>query len=243
MIIKTFQTPIEAEHYAADLISAQVRAKPNSVMGWATGGTMLGVYKALCGMDLSFKDIRAFNLDEYIGLPPDHPQSYHFYMRQHLFDHIDISPDRCHLPVGIGDTAIEISRYQDLLRTYGPIDLQLLGIGQNGHIGFNEPGADLDGLTRKTALSPITIRANSRYFGTAETVPNEAITMGIGTIMTARKIVLLGCGASKADAVAAMIQQSVTPDCPASVLQRHDDITVVLDKAAAASLSLEKQRA
>jgi glucosamine-6-phosphate deaminase len=240
MLIKILPSPEAAELYVAELIADQVRAQPASVLGLATGGTMLGVYHALRNMDLSFKHTRAFNLDEYLGLSPAHAQSYHSYMRHHLFGHIDIETDHCHIPVGVGDVDQSIADYETLLTRYGPIDLQLLGLGQNGHIGFNEPGCKLDGTVHKTALSPTTIEANARYFDTLSEVPSEAITMGVGTIMSARKIVLLACGAAKADAVSKMIECSVTPECPASALQRHPNVEIVLDVAAASGLKNTK---
>jgi glucosamine-6-phosphate deaminase len=238
MKFTVFDTPKAAESYAADLIAAQVRLSPKSVIGWATGGTMLGLYDALRQIDVSFKQTRGFNLDEYVGLGPDHPQSYHHYMRHHFFDHIDIAADHIHVPSGLGDPQDAAAHYERLLAQYGPIDLQLLGIGQNGHIGFNEPGARFDGGTQVTALSDTTIAANSRFFDDKAQVPKDAVTMGIGAILEARKIVLLACGSVKADAVKAMAEGPVDPKCPASSLQNHPNVAVVLDQAAAAHLSI-----
>lgn len=237
MKFTAFDTPKAAEIYAADLIAAQVRLQPESVIGWATGGTMLGLYDALRQMDVSFKQTRGFNLDEYVGLGPDHPQSYHHYMRQHFYDHIDIEDDRAHVPSGLGDPMDAAKQYEQLLAQYGPIDLQLLGIGQNGHIGFNEPGAAFDGGTQVTELSDTTIAANSRFFDDKSQVPKDAVTMGIGAILKARKIVLLACGSAKADAVKAMIEGPIDPCCPASALRLHANVDVILDQEAAANLS------
>ncbi|MEM5475196.1 glucosamine-6-phosphate deaminase [Pacificibacter sp. AS14] len=238
MNFTVFDTPNAAEIYAAELIAAQVQLQPESVIGWATGGTMLGLYDALRRMDVSFKQTRGFNLDEYVGLGPDHPQSYHHYMRNHFFDHIDIAADHIHLPSGLGNPQESAAQYERLLAQYGPIDLQLLGIGQNGHIGFNEPGAAFDGGTQVTALSDTTIAANSRFFDDKTQVPKDAVTMGIGAILKARKIVLLACGSVKADAVKAMAEGPIGRFCPASSLRGHPNVAVVLDQAAAAHLSL-----
>jgi glucosamine-6-phosphate deaminase len=238
MKFTVFDTPKSAETFAAGLIAEQVHRQPDSVFGWATGGTMLGLYDALRQMDVSFKQTRGFNLDEYVGLGPDHPQSYHHYMRQHFFDHIDIAADHIHLPSGLGNPQEAAAQYERLLVQYGPIDLQLLGIGQNGHIGFNEPGAAFDGGTQVTALSDTTIAANSRFFDDKTQVPKEAVTMGIGAILKARKIVLLACGSVKAKAVQDMAEGPIDPCCPASALRGHPNVSVVLDQAAAAHLSL-----
>jgi glucosamine-6-phosphate deaminase len=237
MNLKIFPSSDAAEEYVSHLIVSQIRSKPSSVMGWATGGTRLGVYRRLSELDLSFKSTRAFNLDEYIGLPANHPQSYHSYMRTHLFNHTDIEEARCHIPNGEGeDIARSIAKYEELLTTYGPVDFQLLGIGHNGHIGFNEPGVELGLRVHRTALSSTTIAANSRYFETQDEVPNEAITMGVRTILSAQKIVLLACGKSKAEAVAAMIDSPVGSQCPASALQKHPNVMIVLDASAAVDL-------
>ena len=237
MNLKIFPSADEAEEYVSNLIASQIRSKPSSVMGWATGGTMLGVYRRLREFDLSFKLTRAFNLDEYIGLPANHIQSYHSYMRTYLFNCTDIEEERCHIPNGDSeDIARSIVNYEELLATYGPVDFQLLGIGHNGHIGFNEPGVDLGLGVHRTALSATTISANSRYFETKDEVPNEALTMGIMTILSARKIVLLACGNAKANAVAAMMDGPVGSQCPASALQKHPNVTIVVDDSAAADL-------
>jgi glucosamine-6-phosphate deaminase len=237
MMLKILPTPEAAELYVAEVLAAQVRAHPTSVMGWATGGTMLGVYRALRHMDLSFSQTRAFNLDEYLGLPAEHPQTYHSYMRRYFFDHIDIEEDHCHVPEGSGDVCLSISNYEALIKRYGPIDLQLLGLGQNGHIGFNEPGAELEGGVHKTTLSSTTLAANARYFEATEEVPCEAVTMGIGTILSARKIILLAHGEAKAEAVSKMVEGPVSTQCPASVLQTHPNTEIVIDVAAASGLS------
>lgn len=222
--------------HTATLIAEQVHLKSSSVIGWATGGTMLGVYRSLRDMNLSFQHTRAFNLDEYIGLPAAHPQSYHHYMRHNFFDHVGMPEAQCHIPDGGCDPEHAIAKYEALLAAHGPIDLQLLGLGKNGHIGFNEPGASFNGTVHKTVLSPTTIEANARYFEASTDVPREAITMGIKTILSARKIVLLACGHAKADAVAEMIEGVMSITCPATALQLHDDVTIVLDSAAASEL-------
>lgn len=227
---------------AGDLVAEVVRQKPGAVLGLATGGTMIPLYddlRARHGAGLSFAGVATFNLDEYIGLAPDHPRSYHAYMRAALFDHIDIDPARTHLPKGDApDPLAEAAAYEALIAGYGGIDLQLLGIGHNGHIGFNEPTSSLGSRTRVKTLTRDTRRANARYFDRPEDMPEYALTMGIGTILDARACVLLATGGAKAEAVARMVEGPLTASCPASALQLHARATVVADRAAAARLAL-----
>lgn len=224
---------------AAARILDAVRANPRLVLGCATGGTMDPVYahlRAAAG-EVPFAGVTTFNLDEYVGLPPDHPQSYHAYMRAHFFDAAGMDPARCHLPRGDApDPVAEAARYEGAIIAAGGIGLQFLGIGTNGHIGFNEPGTDHASRTGVRWLAARTRADNARYFQRPEDVPSAAISMGIGTIMDAAEILLVAVGAAKADAVRAMAQGPIDPACPASALRRHPRVTVVLDDAAAAGL-------
>lgn len=226
---------------AAEMILSQVRARPDAVLGLATGGTMEPVYRAILAgaPDLSFAGVTTFNLDEYVGLAPDHPQSYHRYMQHHLFGHLDIDPAKVHLPVGNADSPkAEAARYDAAIAAAGGIDLQLLGLGVNGHIGFNEPGSSLGSRTRIKTLTQKTRADNARFFGPGEAVPRYAITMGIETIMEAREVVLIATGPHKAEAVRNMVEGPVSTFCPASMIQFHRHATVILDEDAAARLQL-----
>lgn len=227
----------------AGLIAARLRSLPDTVLGLATGGTMEAVYARLIAAHrqdgLSFAAARSFNLDEYVGLPPDHPCSYWRYMHQALFDHVDLPAGAGQLPRGDApDPLAEAARYEAAIAAAGGIGLQLLGLGANGHIGFNEPTSSLSSLTRIKTLTASTRQANARFFDKAEDVPRHAITMGIGTILAAEEVVLLAYGAAKAEAAAAMIEGPLSAACPASALQWHRQVTVVLDEAAAARLTL-----
>lgn len=227
----------------AGLIAARLRHRPDSTLGLATGGTMEAVYARLIARhraaECSFAGAETFNLDEYVGLRPDHPCSYWHYMREQLFDHVDIDPARFHLPRGDApDPEAEAARYEAAIAGAGDIDLQLLGLGGNGHIGFNEPTSSLASLTRIKTLTRSTREANARFFDRPGDVPKLAITMGIATILRAREVVLLAYGAAKADAAAAMIEGPLSAACPASALQMHRKATVVLDEAAASNLRL-----
>lgn len=226
---------------AAEMILSQVRARPDAVLGLATGGTMEPVYRAILAgaPGLSFAGVTTFNLDEYVGLAPDHPQSYHRYMQHHLFGHLDIDPAKVHLPVGNADSPkAEAARYDAAIAAAGGIDLQLLGLGVNGHIGFNEPGSSLGSRTRIKTLTQKTRADNARFFGPGEAVPRYAITMGIETIMEAREVVLIATGPHKAEAVRNMVEGPVSTFCPASMIQFHRHATVILDEDAAARLQL-----
>ena len=231
---------------AAEIVAKTVRTKPDAVLGLATGGTMLPLYQALAQAHrthgLTFADITSFNLDEYIGLPPDHPCSYHHFMQEAFFRHIDIAASRTHLPNGnAADPRAAARAYEALIETAGGIDLQILGIGRNGHIGFNEPTASLASRTRIETLTESTRRANQRFFASYEETPLHAITMGVATILDARACLLLATGHSKVGAVAQMVEGPLSAACPASALQLHPDTTVILDREAAADLSLVEQ--
>jgi glucosamine-6-phosphate deaminase len=221
---------------AANIISAQVILFPRSVLGLATGSTPLGIYKQLIEWydkgDIDFSNTTSVNLDEYCGISPDNPKSYHYYMKHNFFAHINIKPERTHIPNGQAkDIETECQNYDHLINDLGGIDLQLLGIGNTGHIGFNEPDDSFDKMTHRVALKEKTISANSRFFDSIEEVPKSAVTMGIKAIMQAKKILLVASGENKADVLEKALFGPVTPEVPASILQLHPDVTVVADSA------------
>lgn len=243
MKILILEDAAAAAERAAEIIAAQVTAKPGSVLGLATGGTMEAVYERLIALhragSASFAGASSFNLDEYVGLAGDHPCSYRRYMSEKLFDQIDLAPGAAHLPMGeAADPEAEAARYEAAIVAAGDIDLQLLGLGLNGHIGFNEPTSSLTSITRLKTLERSTREANSRYFPDGAEPPRLAITMGIGTIMRAREVLLVATGAAKARAVAQVIEGPVSARWPGSVLQMHRHATLVLDRAAASELEL-----
>lgn len=222
---------------AANIISAQVIMKPDCVLGLATGSTPIGTYKQLIEWyhkgDLDFSKVTSVNLDEYKGLSGDNDQSYRYFMNTNFFDHININKSRTFVPDGTDpDSAHACARYNEIIREVGGIDLQLLGLGHNGHIGFNEPGSAFEKETHCVDLTERTIEANKRFFEKEEDVPRQAYTMGIKTIMQAKKILLVVSGEDKADIVKAAFQGPVTPAVPASILQLHNDVTIVADEAA-----------
>jgi len=226
---------------AASIIAAQVVSKPECVLGLATGSTPVGAYQQLVRWyeqgDLSFAGVRSVNLDEYVGLAPDHDQSYRYFMQTNLFDHVDIVADSTHVPSGLAaDPEEECLRYERTVAGLGYADLQLLGLGRNGHIGFNEPCDRFPVHTHLVDLTESTIEANARFFASADDVPRQALTMGIGTIMRARKILVVASGADKADAVQKAFAGPVTPEVPASILQLHPDVTLVADESALSKL-------
>lgn len=226
---------------AAYIFAAQLVRKPDSVLGLATGDTPKGLYRELIRMyregDIDFSSASSFNLDEYVGLRQDDLQSYHHYMREQLFSQVNIRPERTRVPDGAAaDLEAECVRYESALRSAGGADIQVLGLGTDGHIGFNEPDQEFPAATRIVRLDESTIEANSRFFRSREEVPTMAITMGIGTIMSARSIVLLASGRSKAEPVRGMVRGPISPRLPASVLQLHPDVTVILDEEAASLL-------
>lgn len=227
---------------AANLISAEVIRQPDCVLGLATGSTPIGTYKQLTVWnqrgDFSFKEVRTVNLDEYKGLAPTHDQSYRYFMQTNLFDHVDIDAANTHVPDGLAaDSAAECARYDELVRSLGYADLQLLGLGRNGHIGFNEPCDCFVKETHVVDLTQSTIDANARFFASADDVPRQALTMGIGCIMAARRVLLIASGVDKADAVYNAFCGPITPECPASILQLHKDVVLVGDKAALSKLA------
>lgn len=203
------------------------------VIGLPTGSTPETMYKELRESDLDFTDVVAINLDEYIGLAPDHPQSYHHFMNEQLFNEKPFK--ETYIPNGLGTEAEETAGYDQVIKE-NPIDLQILGIGTNAHLGFNEPGSSFDGLTEKVELTKDTIEANKRFFESADDVPKHAYSMGLASIMSADKIMLIAYGENKAEAIANAINGPVTEDVPASILQNHQDVTLILDEAAASKL-------
>ncbi len=224
----------------AEILASVVKEKPSATLGLATGTTPIGAYRELIRRyergEISFRLVHTVNLDEYVGLDGLNPHSYRYFMQNELFSHIDIDVSNTQVPSGVAaDLAAECRRYTQMLADT-PQDIQLLGLGSDGHIGFNEPGAPFLGHTHVTDLAESTIRDNARLFDRIEDVPTRAITMGIADVMQAKKILLLANGRNKAEAVRAMIRGEVTEACPASVLQRHPDVTVILDREAAGLL-------
>ena len=226
-----------ATEVAADIITKLLRRKPDAVLGLATGSTPLQLYRRLIERKLDWSRVTTFNLDEYIGLSPEHPQSYHHFMWSNLFSHVNIRPENVHIPDGMTrNVAAFCEEYEQRIKAAGGIDLQLLGIGSDGHIGFNEPTSSLASRTRIKTLTQRTRADNARFFASADEVPSHVITMGIGTIMEARTNLLLAFGAKKAQALAEAAEGPVTAMNPASALQLHPDTRVCLDEAAATQL-------
>lgn len=222
---------------AANIISAQVIMKPDCVLGLATGSTPIGTYRQLVQWyqkgDLDFSQVTSVNLDEYKGISPDNSQSYRYFMNENLFQNVNIQRDRTFVPDGLEeDSQAACRKYDEILRATGPVDLQLLGLGHNGHIGFNEPGDCFEKGTHCVTLSERTIQANRRFFASEEEVPRQAYTMGIGSIMSARRILIVVAGEDKAEIVRKAFFGPVTPQVPASVLQFHGDVILVADEAA-----------
>jgi len=228
---------------AAKEVAEVLNAKPDAVLGMATGSTPLGLYQELVRMyqrrELDFSHVTTFNLDEYVGLPVTHPQSYHHFMHEHFFRHANIPPQNIHIPSGTTTNYRSFCEwYEQRIRDCGGIDVQILGIGSDGHIAFNEPGSSLSSRTRLKTLAKSTIDDNARFFKDRAEVPIYAITMGVGTILEARKLLLLASGKNKADAVAAAVEGPVTAMITASALQMHPDCQVLLDEEAASQLKM-----
>ncbi|MEA4888488.1 MAG: glucosamine-6-phosphate deaminase [Clostridiaceae bacterium] len=242
MNIRVFDNELQAGQAAALLIAAQIMAKPESVIGLATGSTPLQAYQELARLYqagvLDWGRVTTFNLDEYLGVAPDHDQSYRNFMMRNLFSKVNMRPEAIHVPNGkAADPAAECLAYERDIRAAGGVDLQLLGLGRNGHIGFNEPASEFVPLTHVVDLTDDTIDANARFFSKAADVPKQALSMGIGTIMQARQVVMIVTGANKARAVRAMVQGAIDPQCQGSILQAHAHVTVLLDRPAAAALN------
>lgn len=241
MQVVILENATEVAEYGARLFKQQLQQKADSVLGLATGSSPVELYKNLIAAhkagQISFSQARTFNLDEYLGLSGEHPQSYRHFMNERLFDNVDIDKANTHVPDGTTRDPIGYCReYEASLKAVGGVDLQLLGIGRNGHIGFNEPTSSLASRTRVKTLTQETIEDNARFFGPEEFQPSLSITMGIGTIMEARKVLLIATGAPKAEAIRETVEGAVSAVCPASVLQMHPDAVVVIDRAAASRL-------
>ncbi|MCK4282708.1 MAG: glucosamine-6-phosphate deaminase [Candidatus Brocadiae bacterium] len=231
----------EMSDRAAAIVVRAIRQKPDLVLGLATGSTPEGLYQRLIEAHrkdgLDFSRARSFNLDEYVGLAPDHEQSYRRFMNEKLFEHVNIKPENTHVPDGLARGLLRhCAEYEDMIRNAGGIDLQVLGIGRDGHVAFNEPGTSLGSRTHVTALTRETIEDNSRFFDSPDQVPRFAVTLGIGSILEARKCIVLASGAGKADAVRATVEGPITSAVTASALQMHPDTVAIVDEAAAANL-------
>lgn len=227
----------EMSKAGANIIADVMKAKPNCVLGLATGSTPIGMYEELRRMnkngEITFKDVTSYNLDEYYPLAPEHDQSYRYFMNHNLFDHVDIDKARTHVPNGLANDAVaEGAAYDKAIEDAGFIDVQVLGVGQNGHIGFNEPEDELYVGTHLTGLTDNTIEANARFFASKDDVPTKAITMGMGSIMKSRKILVLASGKNKHFVVSKMLDGRITTSVPSTLLKTHPDVVLVCDKAA-----------
>ena len=227
----------ELSENAAKIVVEQINEKADSVLGLATGSTPVGMYNVLAEKnkagEVDFSRVKSMNLDEYYPISSDNPQSYHYFMKEHLFSKINIDMANTHILDGMcEDTEAECERFERLIDSLGGIDLQILGIGQNGHIGFNEPDSSLNSRTHLTRLTENTISANARFFDDISEVPTMALTMGIGTILSARKIILLANGVAKRDAVSELLDNSITTKSPASMLKVHKNVTLICDTMA-----------
>ncbi|NBI11071.1 glucosamine-6-phosphate deaminase [Colidextribacter sp. OB.20] len=226
---------------AAQIIAGEITHNPACALGLATGSTPEGAYKYLVdwykqGL-VSFRDVLSVNLDEYVGLAPDHDQSYRYFMQSNLFDHVDILPENTRVPDGLTkDPEAFCAEYDAYIRSLGYVNLQLLGIGRNGHIGFNEPGDHFVKETHVVDLTESTIDANARFFASRDDVPRQAISMGMGAIMGAKKVLLCASGEDKADAICRSVSGPITPECPGSILQLHKNVVLVADEAALSKL-------
>ncbi len=241
MLVEVFKDYEAVSRRAAEIVTNQIRRKPDSVVGFATGSTPLGLYKALIEnhleFGLDFSKITTFNLDEYVGLRPEHPQSYHNFMWENLFGHLNVNPSRVYIPHGMADDVEYFCEwYEEQIEKSGGIDLQILGIGTNGHLAFNEPGSSLGSRTRIKTLTTKTVRDNARFFEDPDEVPRLAITMGIGTILDAKTLLLVASGEKKAEAIRRALEGPVTGMCPATVVQMHRFAHIILDEEAASKL-------
>jgi glucosamine-6-phosphate deaminase len=226
---------------AASLVGSQIILKPDSILGLATGDTPIGMYKELIKLynkkELDFETVKSFNLDEYYGIEKNNTQSYYYFMMNNFFKYINIPMENVNIPNGSAvNIEEECLRYEKEIKDAGGIDIQVLGIGANGHIGFNEPNVNFEAETHLVALDKMTIESNSRFFKSEKEVPTNAISMGIKTIMHSKKIILLASGSSKAEIINKAINGKINPEVPASILQLHQDVTVIIDKAAASYL-------
>lgn len=240
MQIHVYKTRELAAKACATIIAAEILNKPNMVLGLPTGSSPVPTYAELIRMNkegvVDFSKVTTYNLDEYVGLEGDHPQSYRYFMNDNLFDHVNIDKANTHVPCGIGDVEANAVAYEEAINAAGGIDLQFMGIGRNGHIGFNEPAEAYPDCTSIITLTESTIDANKRFFDSADEVPRKAISMGVGTIMRARKTLLIATGADKADAVLTLVKGAINPNLPASALRMHPNAIIVLDEEAASKL-------
>lgn len=238
MLVETLADYDAVSDYAAGIVARQIRRKPDSVVGFATGSTPVGLYQRLIQMHetdgLDFSKVVTFNLDEYVGLSPAHTQSYHYFMWENLFKHVNVDPGKVFIPQSMHeDVEYFCDWYEEQITRAGGIDLQILGIGANGHMAFNEPGSSLGSRTRIKTLTDKTVRDNARFFDDSNDVPRFAITMGIGTIMEAHELLLVASGESKADAIRATLEGPVTAMVPSTIVQLHPKALVVMDEEAA----------
>lgn len=239
VIIKNSYEEVSAA--AAQYLLNTVKNKPTAVLGLPTGSSPIGMYKIVVdeykNNKVSFENVTTFNLDEYMGLDRNNDQSYYYFMNENLYSHVNLKPENINIPDGTAkDINQESVRYENKLKAEGPMDIMFLGIGNNGHIGFNEPGDYFEPFTHQVELTQDTIEANARFFEKTEDVPTKAVTMGVKSISSAKKIVLIATGAAKADAIAKTVKGKITPQVPASILQMHDDVTIIIDKEAASKL-------
>ena len=235
MEIKPINSYNKMSKLAAEMVAEQIINKPNTVLGLATGSTPVGMYRELVRMhregDLDLSQVKTFNLDEYLGLSPEHPQSYHYYMYENFFKYVNIREENIHIPKGNAEDPVqECLDYEKEIEKIGGIDLQILGIGINGHVGFNEPNINLEAKTHIIQLSDNTITANSRFFKNLDEVPKKAITMGMATIMRSKKIILMAWGAEKKKPILKVISGPIATEVPASLLQVHNDVILIVDK-------------
>jgi glucosamine-6-phosphate deaminase len=241
MRIVVLESPEAVAEYGAQFIEQKIKSKPDTILGLATGSSPIRLYEKLIAThqsgELSFAQTTTFNLDEYLGLDGTHPQSYRYFMNHHLFDQIDIDKSNTYVPNGKSSNPIKAcEEYEQTIQEKGGVDVQLLGIGRNGHIGFNEPTSSLVSRTRVKTLTKDTFDANKRFFGEDEFQPHLSITMGIGTIMESKEIILIATGSDKADAIKRTIEGPISAFCPGSILQMHAKVTIVIDKEAALGL-------
>ena len=242
MEVLIFKSAEESSRYASKLMANVVTKKPKAVLGLATGSTPLPLYEELIrkhkSEDLDFSEVTTFNLDEYIGLKGDHPCSYRYFMKDNLFDHINVKEENIHIPCGItDDIPATCAAYEEDIKQAGGIDIQVLGLGSDGHIGFNEPTSSLSSRTRIKTLTQKTCEDNARFFKSLDDVPRHCITMGIGTIMESNEIILLAHGKAKAEAVKHLVEGPISAMWPATALQMHQHVKVLLDEDAASSLT------
>lgn len=233
----------EIDREIANIFIKTIKDNPSCILGLATGSSPLGVYRLLVeayqNNEVSFKDVTSFNLDEYLGLDGSHNQSYRYFMNHNLFNHIDINKDNTHVPSGLNVSEENAANYDAEIEAAGGIDLQILGIGSNGHIAFNEPGTPLNSLTHVVKLDESTRNDNARFFESIDEVPTHAVSMGLASIMKAKKIVLIATGPKKAQAIKALVEGDVTPELPVSVLKNHKDATIYVDEEAASLISFK----